>query len=175
MRYTGPGGYLAKWRGQKAPLPPRVRGSYIFWSWLGAFCGIFAVAWLTLRAGAPMMIGSFGASAVLIYAAIEGPLSQPRNLIGGHVLSAFLAVCVYKVFGGDAFSIALAVSLAIVAMLATRTLHPPGGATALIAVSSQADWTFILYPVLGGALVLLFVALAVNNLAPDRHYPKNWI
>ena len=167
--------YLGKIKGQGAAVPPRVRGNYIFWSWVGSFIGIYAVAYITYQAGVPMMIGSFGASAVLIYAAMEGPLSQPRNLIGGHVISATLAVLVYKLFGNTEFSIAIAVSGAIVAMLATRTLHPPGGATALIAVSTKAGWSFILYPVLGGALVLLVVAVFVNNLSSERHYPKNWI
>ncbi len=167
--------YLNKFRGQGAAAPPRVKIRYIFWAWLGAFCGIFAVAFITYRAGVPMMIGSFGASAVLIYAAIEGPLSQPRNLIGGHIISAAIAVTIYQTLGNTEVSIALAVSLAIAAMLATRTLHPPGGATALIGVSAKAGWTFVLYPVLGGVLVLLAVALVVNNLASDRHYPKNWI
>lgn len=167
--------YLKKFRGQGAAAPPRVKTRYIFWAWLGAFCGIFAVASITYRTGVPMMIGSFGASAVLIYAAIEGPLSQPRNLIGGHVISAVIAVIIYQTLGNTEVTIALAVSLAIAAMLVTRTLHPPGGATALIGVSTKAGWTFVLYPVLGGALVLLMVALVVNNLASDRHYPKNWI
>lgn len=122
-----------------------------------------------------MMIGSFGASAVLIYSAIEGPLSQPRNLVGGHVISAFIAVCIYQTLGNTEFSVALAVSGAIVAMLLTNTLHPPGGATALIGVSTGADWRFVLYPVFAGALILLAVAVIVNNLSSDRHYPKNWI
>ncbi|MBI5637022.1 MAG: HPP family protein [Nitrospinae bacterium] len=175
MKQSGFVEYLKKFGGQGADAPPRVKTRYIFWSWLGAFCGIFAVAAITYRSGVPMMIGSFGASAVLIYAAIEGPLSQPRNLVGGHAISAVIAVGIYQMLGNTEFSIALAVSLAIVAMLATRTLHPPGGATALIGVSTKAGWTFVLYPVLGGALVLLMVALVVNNLASDRHYPKNWI
>jgi len=168
-------GYFSKMKGRGAPIPPRVRVNYIFWSWAGAFAGIFCVAYLTYHAGVPMMIGSFGASAVLIYAAIEGPLSQPRNLVGGHLISATLAVGIYKLLGNTEFSVAMAVSGAIVAMLATRTLHPPGGATALIAVNTGQDWTFIAYPVLGGALVLLAVALLVNNLSGERHYPKNWI
>lgn len=167
--------YVRKIKGQGAAIPPRVRTSYIFWSWIGSFAGIYAVAFITYHSGVPMMIGSFGASAVLIYAAIEAPLSQPRNLVGGHLISALLAVAIYKVFGNTEFSVALAVSGAIVAMLATRTLHPPGGATALIGVSTKAGWDFVFYPVLGGVLILLLVAVILNNISPDRHYPKNWI
>jgi CBS-domain-containing membrane protein len=175
VEYRGFFSYLKKFKGQGAQLPPHVQGRYIFWSCVGAFCGIFSVAFLSYRAGVPLMLGSFGASAVLIYAAIEGPLSQPRNLVGGHILSAVISVVVVKALGNTEFSAALAVSTAVVAMLATRTLHPPGGATALIGVTTNAGWTFVLYPVLCGALVLLAVAVVVNNLCSGRHYPKNWI
>lgn len=76
---------------------------------------------------------------------------------------------------------ALAVALSIVAMHATRTLHPPGGATALIAVSGSSNshmlgYSFVLSPVALGALIMLLVALLINNLSgnPKRHYPVYW-
>ena len=86
-----------------------------------------------------LLIGSFAATAVLVYAAPEGPLSQPRNVVGGHAVSAFIGMCIYKLSVqwefGFWLSAPLAVSLAIVAMQVTKTLHPPGGATAMIIVS----------------------------------------
>src|SRR5215510_6339458 len=62
-------------------------------SWVGAFLGIVAVTlpqqFVHLGATANiMLIGSFGASAVLIYGLPRAELAQPRNLIGGHVISA---------------------------------------------------------------------------------------
>ncbi len=74
---------------------------------------------------------------------------------------------------------ALAVSLSIAVMHATKTLHPPGGATALIAVISgpkveELGYWYALVPVAAGALVMLFVALLINNLAPNRRYPEFW-
>ncbi len=169
------GAYFRKLKGQNAIRPPRVKTSYIFWSSVASFVGIFTVASLTIRTGVPMMIGSFGASAVLLYAALEGPLSQPRNLIGGHVISALIAVTIYQLFGRDELTIALAVSISVAVMLWTRTLHPPGGATALIAVDTGQGYAFVLFPVLSGALIMLMVALAVNNLSEDRSYPRYWI
>ena len=167
--------YFRKLKGQNAIRPPRVKTSYIFWSSTASFIGILAVASITLHAGIPMMIGSFGASAVLLYAALEGPLSQPRNLIGGHVISALVAVTIYQLFGRDELTIALAVSISVAVMLWTRTLHPPGGATALIAVDTGQGYTFVLFPVFAGAFIMLIVALAVNNLSEDRSYPRYWI
>ncbi len=75
---------------------------------------------------------------------------------------------------------ALAVSIAIAMMHLTKTLHPPGGATALIAVIGgntvhNLGYLYVLIPVGLGAVVMLIIALLVNNLAPNRRYPEFWI
>ena len=177
------GEYFAKMKGG-ASVPPGSSIFEILWSWLGATCGIGLCAFLSARFFEPrdmlLLIASFGASAVLIYAAIKSPLAQPRNLIGGHVLSAFIGVICFKLFGDVVwFAGAMAVSCAIAAMLATRTLHPPAGATSLIAVigGPKIHGLGFLYPFLpvgAGALVLLCVALIVNNLSKNRKYPEYW-
>lgn len=175
--------YFAKMRGvQKCPSRPGL--SEIFWSWFGAFLGIGLVGWLDHYFLSPMdlalIIGSFGASAVLIYGAIGSPLAQPRNLLGGHFISAIIGVACYKLFPDLPWlAAALAVSLAIAAMHATVTLHPPGGATALIAVIGSEKlhalgFLYALVPVLLGATLMLLVALAVNNIPKTRRYPLWW-
>ena len=121
--------------------PPRVSLSEILWSWLGAFLGIAAVAYINYglldETDLVLIIGSFGASAVLIYGAIKSPLAQPRNLLGGHVISALIGVTAFKLLEPNLWlAAALAVAISIAVMHATKTLHPPGGATALIAVIS---------------------------------------
>ena len=170
------------------PSPPRRPFSKIAWSWLGAFIGIYLVSIfnqfsLSGVTNHLLLVGSFGASAVLIYGAPQAEFSQPRNLIGGHVFSALIGISVYKLVPLDiAILGALAVSISIVAMHFTRTLHPPGGATALIAVIGSKEvhdlgYIFVLYPITSGALILLIVALVVNNLSSnsERHYPKCWL
>jgi CBS-domain-containing membrane protein len=62
----------------------------------------------------------------------------------------------------------------------TRTLHPPGGATALIAVTGSEQIhalgdPFVLIPATPGPLLMLLVALPLNDLASGRRYPKFWI
>ncbi|ACN17903.1 putative membrane protein [Desulforapulum autotrophicum HRM2] len=165
--------------------PPRVRPSEIFWSWIGAFLGITPVAFLNynLFAGSDFVyiIGSFGASAVLIYGAVRSPLAQPRNLVGGHILSAFIGVASYKLFYPCPwFAAAFSVATAIAFMHLTQTLHPPGGATALIAVIGSQKihalgFWYILIPVGVGVIIMLTVALIVNNMAKTRKYPEFWI
>jgi CBS-domain-containing membrane protein len=128
-----------------------------------------------------MIIGSFGASAVLIYGAIKSPLAQPRNLIGGHVVSAIIGVTCYQIFHSNMWLAAsVAVATAIAVMHATKTLHPPGGATALIAVIGSQKihnlgYLYVIMPAGLGALIMLVVALLVNNIPKSRRYPEFWI
>ncbi|OAQ21172.1 HPP family protein [Thermosulfurimonas dismutans] len=165
--------------------PPRVSLSEIIWSWIGAFLGIAAVSYihynLLTNTDLVMVIGSFGASAVLIYGAIKSPLAQPRNLVGGHIISALVGVTCYKLFHSEMWlAAALAVSTAIAIMHATRTLHPPGGATALIAVIGSnkihnLGYLYAIIPAGLGALIMLIIAVLVNNIPASRRYPEYWI
>lgn len=172
----------------KGHCPPRKPIRKIVWSSIGAFLGILLIAYLEEIVDSHdkislFLIGSFGATAVLIYGAPLAEFSQPRNLIGGHVLSALVGVTIALIFKENIIlASALAVSSAIAVMHLTRTLHPPGGATALIAVIGgervqDLGYWYVLSPVLIGAFIMLLVALFVNNMSidPKRHYPVYWI
>ncbi|MGD9949635.1 MAG: HPP family protein [Desulfobulbus sp.] len=176
--------YWQKMKGN-GQSPPRVSFVEVCWSWIGSFIGISAVALLHYRLldknGLLMLIGSFGASAVLIYGAIRSPLAQPRNLLGGHILSAFIGVTASQWLGGQTWlAAAVAVSTSIALMHLTKTLHPPGGATALIAVIGgdsvhNLGYFYVLMPAALGAGVMLIVALLVNNIPKTRRYPEFWL
>lgn len=175
--------YLKKMKGH-TQSPPRVSFREIAWSWIGSLLGIAAVGYLNDRlfegTDLVLLIGSFGASAVLLFGAVKSPLAQPPNLIGGHLISALIGVCAYKLLHPWMWlAAAVAVATAIAAMHATKTLHPPGGATALIAVIGgekihNLGYLYAVVPVAAGALVLLVVALIVNNLPKTRRYPEFW-
>jgi CBS-domain-containing membrane protein len=176
--------YLKKMKGT-TQSPPRVSLREIGWSWLGSLLGIAVVGYLNDRffEGSDFMliIGSLGASAVLIFGAIKSPLAQPPNLMGGHLISAIIGVSAYKLFHPWMWlAAAVAVATAIAAMHATKTLHPPGGATALIAVIGgdkihNLGYLYVLMPVTAGAAILLIVALIFNNIPKTRKYPEFWI
>ncbi|MFO7860893.1 MAG: HPP family protein [Desulfosalsimonas sp.] len=103
-----------------------------------------------------------------------------ENLMGGHMISAVIGVAAFKLLGASMpLAAAVAVATAILAMHATKTLHPPGGATALIAVIGSSKihalgFWYVLVPAGLGAVVMLAVAMLVNNLAPRRRYPEFW-
>ncbi len=175
--------YFGKMAGGASP-PPGVSWREVLWSGLGGFGGIGLVAalesWLLQGTDLVLLIASFGASATLLFGAVQSPLAQPRNLVGGHLLSALVGVTAVKLLSPHLFLAAgLAVGGSIALMLATRTLHPPGGATALMAVVGgpkiQAlGYLFVFLPVAAGSLLLLLTALLFNNLIPRRRYPVFW-
>ncbi len=165
---------------------PRAPWHEIFWSGIGAFVGIFLIYYVGHLQSLHLvdslfLVGSFGASAVLLYGIPDSHYSQPRNLIGGHIISAVIGVtCALLLTSNPSITAAAAVSLALVFMHLTRTVHPPGGATALIAVVGsdhvhEMSYMFVITPIASGAFIMLVVAVVVNNLSPYRRYPQYWI
>ena len=154
-----------------------------FWVFLGSFVAIGVLAYIQSihfsGNDAVYLIGSFGASSVLVYGIIQSPFSQPRNLVGGHLISALIGVTIHKLVPDIIWIAApLAVSLSIVFMQITKTLHPPVGAIALIAIIGSdkikaLGYIYVFSPVLIGVLILLLTALIFNNMTSNRSYPSH--
>ncbi|KAH7087735.1 HPP family protein [Paraphoma chrysanthemicola] len=159
-----------------------------FWSLIGAFCGLAVIAAVFNNTSSiqqhrpPALIASFGASAILEYNAIRSPLGQPRNALLGHTFSALIGVGISKLFQyhSDYESIkwlagAVACGTSSAVMLLTGTVHPPGGASAVLAatepVITAMGWYFAGL-VLWGTTLMVFVGLVVNNI--QRQFPIYW-
>ncbi|HXA32315.1 MAG TPA: HPP family protein [Acidimicrobiales bacterium] len=179
--------YFGRMRGSRRTLSQQRKLSAVPLTFLAAFLGIYLISIPALFPSWPMstklfLVGSFGATALLLYAAPRVEFAQPRNVVAGQVISATVGVTAYKLLGAHlGLAAALAVAASVCVMQVTRTVHPPAGATALIAVLGPAPvhrlgYTFILTPVLFGIVILIVVAVLVNNLSPDeaRHYPVTW-
>lgn len=126
--------------------------------------------------GASMVVASMGASAVLLFAVPHGQLSQPWPVIGGHVVSALIGVTTQRMVGSVELAAAIAVGTAIGVMHVLRCIHPPGGATALVAVIGGANvhelgYGFVLRPVLLNAAVMVVLGVAFNSMFAWRRYP----
>ncbi|GAA5979996.1 hypothetical protein JCM10908_001493 [Rhodotorula pacifica] len=165
-----------------------------------ALSHIYSDDGISAFAATPLTVGSFGATAVLLYATPEAPLSQPRNVILGQTLSAIIGAVMSELFSLDGkfteglrsgedntiatgqswpslvpVSGALSVGLATLGMQLTGTVHPPGGATALIAAYHRTTgprYTYILDVFLSVTAMTIW-ALFVNNLG-RRRYPTHW-
>ena len=132
---------------------------------LGAFLCIFLIAHLnSIDTNNVWLIPPFGASLVLVMAAHESPLASPLNVFFGHVLSASSGVLIFYFLGGTPLSIALGLSLAIILMMLTKTVHPPAGANPVIAILGEKTFEFVLIPVGIGASFIVLFALLYNKI-----------
>lgn len=101
--------------------------------------------------------------------------------MGGHFISALVGVTVQMTMGDVRWlAAATAVATATAVMQVTRTTHPPGGATACIAVIGSQKihnlgYLYVLIPAVSGAFIMLIVALVINNLSSARRYPVYWL
>lgn len=147
----------------------------VLWSWFGASSGIGAISAVAVMSKLPLLIAPFGATCVLIFAASDSPLAQPRAVVGGYVVSALVGVLALLVLGTAPWVVALAVGTAIAMMQVTRTLHAPAGAVPLLALSSGTDSLLLIPSVLVGSCTLIGIGLLVNNLRTGRSYPRYWV
>ncbi len=165
---------LHKLKGNRLALPPVPSPGSVLVASLGGVLAIAVIAVLGQHWSLSLVLGSFGASCVLVFGFPDSPFSQPRNVVAGHGLSTLIGLIVLNLFGPHWWALGLAVGLAIAAMMLTRTVHPPAGSNPVIVFLLQPGWLFLWFPTLAGALLLVAVALLYNNLARDSAYPKYW-
>ena len=165
--------YIAKMRGgERAPSRTNLADAAT-----GAFGGLVCILLLlglTNYTDTPWLMASFGGSCVLVFVVWNAPLSQPRNIIGGHFISSFIGLSMYSMFGTSTLSIGLGVCLTIFFMGFLGVIHPPAGANPIIIILGGYSWSYLVTPVLIGAVLIVVIGLLINNLRGTRKYPVYW-
>ncbi len=146
---------------------------------IGAFVGVLIATFFSntiLRAdGLPLILASTGASAILMFSLPFSPVSQPWNLVGGHMVSAFVGVSCYFLVPNELFAASLSVPLSMLFMHYLRCMHPPGGATAITAVIGGANvhalgYAFVVVPVAINAIILLSIAVSIATFREENPF-----
>lgn len=143
---------------------------------LAVFCISATSVYVTGAQGAAAVVPSMGAATVLLFAVPHGPLSQPWALFVGNALSAAVGVSCALIINNILVAAALAVGIAIGLMHLTRSIHPPGGATALAAVIGgeavrDLGYWYVFAPTLLNCCIIFVFAVIFNGLFPWRRYP----
>jgi CBS domain-containing membrane protein len=157
-----------------SPLP--VDNKELWRAFFGASLGIAITAvfsrWL-LDGSVPVtwLVAPMGASAIIVFALPASPMAQPWAVLGGNAVSALAGVTCANLIADPALAATVGVGSALALMFLLRCLHPPGGATALLAVIlHMTSYKFALFPVLLNAGLLVIVGIFYNNLT-GRSYP----
>lgn len=122
------------------------------------------------------LVASMGASAVLLFAVPHGQLSQPWPVLAGHTISALIGVTCAKWIPSTELAAGCAVGCSIGVMYHFKCIHPPGGATALVAVLGgpaveALGYRFVLCPVMANATAMVLIAFLFNYAFKWRRYP----
>lgn len=131
---------------------------------IGGALAISLLAAMNATEVLPLLIPPFGASCVLVFGVSASPFARPRNVIGGHIVSAAVGLLAVAVLGAGAFGMAAGVGLAIAAMILSDTVHPPAGANPIVVSLSGASWPFLIAPVLVGATIIVACGLIYNRM-----------
>lgn len=142
---------------------------------LGAALAIGVMQLLSAKFNYPLAVIPFATSIVLVIGSPDLPAAQPRALIGGHLVSTVVGLVVLKLAGPEPWAAAVAVGLAVLVMMLTRTFHPPAGIDPLLVVSANLPWHFLLAPVLAGALLLTAFAFVWHRWIRRQPWPEHWL
>ena len=164
---------LGKLKGGGA-IPPKSPFSVTLKSGVGGFLAIAFVGWLAQVTNQPMILGSLGASCVMLFGFPDLPFSQPRNVLGGHLITAAIGLACLYIFGPNYWAMALALALSLIGLMVSGLPHPPAGSNPIIIFLSQPGWGFLFFPTMAGVVGILLIALIYNNLTRQSGYPKYW-
>ena len=150
-----------KWPFGIGPVP---RPLGVLLAGIGAGLTIFALLMLHDATRLAWLIPSFGASCALVFGVPDSPFAKPISVIGGHLVSSTAGLATMALLGHGPAAMAVGVGLAIAAMLASRTMHPPAGGDPLIVIATAASAGFLLAPVLAGTVAISLAGLAFRTL-----------
>ena len=111
-----------------------------------------------------LLMAPFGATMVLVFGLPDSPLAKPKNVIGGHILTAFIGVVCAQLLPVSPESLAVATGLGISLMILTKTTHPPAGANPLLIMLTGQGWNFLATPVLFGAVTIVLLSQIYRKL-----------
>jgi CBS-domain-containing membrane protein len=120
------------------------------------------------------VLGSFGASAVLVFGFPHMPFAQPRNIIGGYLLSVLLGLAGFHFLGDNLPALAFTSATAIALMMLTGTVHPPAGSTPILIYLLQPDGQLLVLAALGGSAVMVLAAVLYHRASKRHEYPVYW-
>lgn len=136
-----------------------------------AACIALLASMQELEPSAAWLMAPFGATMVILFALPQSPLAQPRNIVFGHLLTTLVGLVLLTVAPVEPWSLGLGVGLAVMVMMATKTVHPPAGANPLVVMLSSQPWSFALFPVLAGAVLIVLFGVLYHRFVSQTSYP----
>jgi CBS-domain-containing membrane protein len=117
---------------------------------------------------------SFGSTSLIVLIFYESEFAQPGNIFFGHLLGIIIGILFNEFIGISFITLGLAVGTTVTLMIYFKVIHPPAAANPLIALFADVSLEYILFPVIVGTLVIIFLSVIINKFILKRNYPKRW-
>jgi len=145
------------------------------YSLFGIALGMGIICFTSIHFHVLFLIPSLASSAIMLFMSYQNVFAQPRNVVGGHIMSALAALLILMIWEPEWWSITMVVVLAGLLMIITNTIHPPGGGTAIAAYLGGYSAGVLLGTVIVDTIIIVLVAWVVNSVIAHRQYPRFWI
>jgi|TARA_B110000467_G_C18008291_1_gene309125 CBS-domain-containing membrane protein len=117
---------------------------------------------------------SFGSTTLIVLIFYESEFAQPGNIFFGHLLGVIIGILFNEFIGISFIALGLAVGLTITLMIYLKVIHPPAAANPLIAMFGDVSLEYILFPVMAGTIIIIFLSVIINKYILKKNYPKTW-
>jgi len=121
------------------------------------------------------LVFSFGSSALILFVFHDSEFAQPKNIFFGHLISIIIGIFINKLIGISFISLGLSVGVCVSVMMYLKIVHPPAAANPLIALFADVSYDFIIFPIITGSIMLIFLSFLINRFVLGRKYPKKWL
>ena len=126
------------------------------------------------------LAASFGSSVVVVFGYPENEFAQPKNVLLGHLLCAFIGIIFVTLFKISQdrtiffLAIGLAVGISVMLMMVFKISHPPAGGNTIVVILAQDSFQFLLFPILVGAVTIIIGGIIYNRFILKKKYPLKW-
>ena len=117
---------------------------------------------------------SFGSTTLIVLIYYESEFAQPGNIFFGHLLGIIIGILFNEFLGISFITLGLAVGTTVTLMMYFKIIHPPAAANPLIALFADISLEYIIFPVIVGAIMIIFLSIIINKIILKRKYPRKW-
>ena len=127
------------------------------------------------------LAASFGSSVVVVFGYPDNEFAQPKNVLFGHLLCAFVGIIFVTLFKISQdrtiffLAIGIAVGIAVMLMMALKITHPPAGGNTIVVMLTQDSFQFLIFPIMDGAITIIIGGVIYNRFILKKNYPLKWL
>ncbi len=144
-------------------------------SGISAAIVISLLAFLTLETSSGIwLMFSFGATVFIVFVLYNLETAQPKNIFFGHLISILVGIIFNETFGISFYSLGLSVGIAVTLMIYFKVMHPPAASNPIVALFMDLSFDYVLFPVVTGSIIIIFMSVIINRFILKRNYPTKW-